>query len=907
MSAPDELCILRGWRGHLVPRSLEAVARWLDHNRGPTDKPEGEDNTPNLIWLATPSESASGVGHPKFSASKGFDFEFTHGAFFDVDGPASTVDAFGSSIAALERAGYGAVYSRSYNASDVDPWRGHVQLVFHSPCPAHVHARVWKQLHREIFPLVQRSQHSPVRGRNAPKPGAGIEVLPGALIDWHAVLERSPDETPEPELPHVTASAVQLSEHDGELAESLAALWQLRTTGERAFGALGGWLYRRGVGRERALGIAARVSELTGAVGGHAERRVHQAYDGDCPLGRPALLEALGQDGGRQLGGGSGLASPEVLVACELDRLEDLIAESTRESPAPEPEFQPSPTADPFSAWRDVVIDDRSRSIMLATRVPRRETGDWSAPPQEPAWVCKGLLLCPEARAHIVAAYPNGGKTWFVTELARAVSTGTAFGGHFPTRKGRVLGLEFEEDRHEHNEKRQMLSLPVSSPLASPDWIVLHAGDPELRALTDWDAIFGVQRGRDGGVRFVDMDEDLVPLVALIDGFDLVTVDSLRSVSGSFDENTKFASRPLQRFRRAAQLCRHSFPTVVFIHHASKTSLKSEIRRSQRGQPSKDFRGLTSGTTALEGDAGNIWLLDPDPSEDFLTQVHHARKSRGPKQPSFAARQTYDLSEPTEPVDLPRPVTHYQIESDASADSRGAAGREVTDVDVIREALRYLWRARATHDGECRSLKAMTPSVVAQLDPARGSVESRELRQMKPAALAKLIEQVVRANEGRLCVAEHEPGALEGRPLLGTLRLRAGSSRPGWWLELEAASVAAIPPREPASPVPAVLVVSKARPGSPEARTEALCVQLAAARGAVSGEPLGLMYLPPEYDRPRRELTPQRRRALELLDARGVDVLHVNGINRAVLVNLAVLRRQPWAIRSLARHSEAVS
>lgn len=898
MPAPDDLCILRDWRGHLVPRSLEAVAQWLDQNRGPADKPEGEDNTPNLIWLATPCEGASGIGHPKFSRGKGFDFAFTHGAFFDVDGPASTEDAFGATIAALELAGYGAVYSHSHSASENDPWRGHVQLVFESPCPAHIHARVWKQLHREFFPLVQRSQHSPVRGRNAPKPGANIEVLPGSLVDWRAVLERAPEDAPEPELPHVTASGVQLPEHDAEIADSLAALWQPRTTGERAFGALGGWLYRRGVSRERALGIAARVSELTEAVGGHAERRVNQAYDGGCPLGRPALLEALGQDGGRRLGGGSGLAAPEVLVACELDRLEDLIAESTREAPEPEPE--PNPGADPFSAWGDVVIDDRSRAIMLATRVPRRDTGDWSAPPQEPAWVCKGLLLCPEARAHIVAAYPNGGKTWFATELGRAVSTGTLFGGSFPTRKGRVLGLEFEEDRHEHNEKRQMLSLPVSSPLASPDWVVLHAGDPELRALTDWDVIFGVQRSRDGGVRFVDRDEDLAPLVALIDGFDLVTIDSLRSVSGSFDENTKFASRPLQRFRRAAQLCRHSFPTIVFVHHASKSSLKSEIRRSQRGQPSKDFRGLTSGTTALEGDAGNIWLLDPDPSEDFLTHVHHARKSRGPKQSSFAVRQTYGLAEPASPVDLPRPVTHYQIETapDGEAAPERTDAHDVTDEDVIREVLRYLYRARAVHDGECRSIKALTPSVAAQLDPFRGSVESRALRPMKPAALAKLIEQAVRAHEGRLCRSQHELGALEGQALLGTLRLRAGSSRPGWWLELEGAAAC---PSKPRDGIPEVVstLPSSARSGSPEARAGALGAQLAAVPGAASGAPLGLMYLPVEYDRPTKNLSPQQRAALKLLETRGVRVLRVPGIERAFLVDLAVVRRLPWVIRRL--------
>jgi hypothetical protein len=98
---------------------------------------------------------------------------------------------------------------------------------------------------------------------------------------------------------------------------------------------------------------------------------------------------------------------------------------------------------------------------------------------------------------------------------------------------------------------------------------------------------------------------------------------------------------------------------------------------------------------------------------------------------------------------------------------------------VIREFVRYLYRPRAAHDGECRSLKALTPSIAAQLDSARGSVESRELSS-EAAALAKVIEQTVRANEGRRSVSLHEPGVLEGRRLLGTLRLfllAAGATR----------------------------------------------------------------------------------------------------------------------------------
>lgn len=200
MSAP--ITILHNGALHPLPRTLEAFAKWIDANRGPEKKPERHENTRHLIWLAKLVEGARLDVHPGWSEAKGYDIATTDGAFFDIDGAAATEEAFQATIMALFRAGNGFVYSTSHNVSEAEPRRGHIQLIYTKPCPADLHARVWKQLHREFFPKVCATQHNPNRGRNAPKPGADIQAFPGGLVDWEAVLEREPPPPPPP--PKVT-------------------------------------------------------------------------------------------------------------------------------------------------------------------------------------------------------------------------------------------------------------------------------------------------------------------------------------------------------------------------------------------------------------------------------------------------------------------------------------------------------------------------------------------------------------------------------------------------------------------------------------------------------------------------------------------------------------------------------
>jgi hypothetical protein len=338
--------ILKAWRTYDCERSLEAFAQWLREHPGPDVKPTGDDNADELHWLATPAPDASGFGHPKYTPKNGFDFALTHGAFFDVDGPACVGPAFEASIGALEAAGVGYVYSRSHSADESKPFKGHVQLVYAEPCPAEYHAAVWRALHAAFFSLVDIRQHSPVRGRNAPRAGAPIHVQAGALVDWRYWLARTPARTALAPVALAEAST-QRADDDERVAKLLVSVWAPKTTGDRAFGGLGGWLARLGVSRERATRIAQGISFMSQSTHPNVERRIDQAFDGEHGLGFTSLRESLSTDaagvvaladGGRSLGG------VEIYVRDVLQQAELLLRNSV--TPAPVEQAAPEPKQD---------------------------------------------------------------------------------------------------------------------------------------------------------------------------------------------------------------------------------------------------------------------------------------------------------------------------------------------------------------------------------------------------------------------------------------------------------------------------------------------------------------------------------------------------------------------------------
>lgn len=286
------ITILQNWRTHSVPRDLEAVAQWFRDHPAPAEKPTEAENARQLLWFGTPATGASGFGSVKFSPRRGYDLASTDGFFFDVDGNAATPAAMDVSCDWLDANDIGYIYSPSHSGVG-----GHIQLLADSPCPAHDHARLWKYIHAAAFPLVDSRQSSPARGRNAPRAGCDIQVFPGRLVpvqEWLALCPALPEQTSAAE---VTPSEIQLSEHDEEIVQTLAAVWERNAVGDMAWGALGGILYRAGVTWARAEALVSALAEAVTASHPDPVARAEQAYDELHQMGFPKLLEALQKNG----------------------------------------------------------------------------------------------------------------------------------------------------------------------------------------------------------------------------------------------------------------------------------------------------------------------------------------------------------------------------------------------------------------------------------------------------------------------------------------------------------------------------------------------------------------------------------------------------------------------------------
>lgn len=192
---------------------------------------------------------------------------------------------------------------------------------------------------------------------------------------------------------------IQLSDRDAEIARDLASIWQHDTKGDRAFGGLGGWLARRGVSRDRAEAIAGRVAELTNSEHVDPVERVGQAYDeGDCPLGRPAMAQALAEN------------AEEALVQVVLDDLETKISTSVDG-------FRPKAKAEttPGKAHGLRILSGADLRVELAPI----------------SWLCRDLQLAP-GRPPVVAATASAGKSWGIQCAAMAVCRGEPVFGRWP-------------------------------------------------------------------------------------------------------------------------------------------------------------------------------------------------------------------------------------------------------------------------------------------------------------------------------------------------------------------------------------------------------------------------------------------------------------------------------------------
>ncbi len=290
---------------------------------------------------------------------------------------------------------------------------------------------------------------------------------------------------------------VQLSDRDAEIARDLASIWQHDTKGDRAFGGLGGWLARRGVARDRTEAIAGRIAELTNSEHADPVERVGQAYDeGDCPLGRPALAAALGEN------------AEEALVQVILDDLESKISSSVGGfSPKAEAETVPGKR----HGLRILTGAD------LRVELPRVQ------------WLVRDLQLAP-GRPPVLAATANAGKSWSLQCMAMAVCRGEPVFGRFPVQTpGPVVHVCTDAGERATVRKYQQIAKAMGCDIPEN----LYVLPDRITGLVDKYGMF-----RREGLK------DLDAIVSEVDAR-LVLLDSMFAIVAGLDMNSPNAGAPL--------------------------------------------------------------------------------------------------------------------------------------------------------------------------------------------------------------------------------------------------------------------------------------------------------------------------------------------------------------------------
>jgi hypothetical protein len=379
-------------------------------------------------------------------------------------------------------------------------------------------------------------------------------------------------------------SEKQLSENDAEIVRRLASVWQKGTTGDAAFGGMGGVLYRAGVSVERAEAMAEALADAVASTHTNPVGRVLQAFEGKHDLGWRTLSDALCENGvgfpdmpdGQLMVKGNviyvpSLMRPEVRIVSALGHVEQLIDASVDEPPeVAEATHELEPDANLEDDEPQEREPEQPQTIDEACALLFRPVSELPKP-KPLDYVCEGLLIARDVRPASIVCYPGVGKTTAGVEIARAVSTGTPAFGQFPCKKGRVLYLANEGGRGVH------------------DALLQHAPDVVLVRDT---LLFSGDEATVNASKLI--------LAKAAKEFDLIILDSLNSSLPGLDENDARSAEPLGDFEKLLASENGGKAAMVVLRHTGKTK-----------QGHKDPMQAGRGTSAIDGRVSVQWLLEP--------------------------------------------------------------------------------------------------------------------------------------------------------------------------------------------------------------------------------------------------------------------------------------------------------
>ena len=181
--------------------------------------------------------------------------------------------------------------------------------------------------------------------------------------------------------------------------------------------------------------------------------------------------------------------------------------------------------------------------------------GAWHIVPPRPTYLVEGLI--PAATVGMFVAQGSSLKTWTALDVGRAIASGEAWLGRFPTKKGRVVILDFESGEYELHRRMYLLN-----------------GGQEIDGL-------GASCYPNARID----DEAVWKQLATMKDLALVIVDSLAAGAPGVDENDTRVSTPL---KMAARFTEATGASVLFIHHSRKDD--------------GDDRKMVRGSTAIYAD-----------------------------------------------------------------------------------------------------------------------------------------------------------------------------------------------------------------------------------------------------------------------------------------------------------------
>lgn len=387
--------------------------------------------------------------------------------------------------------------------AELDQYRGFAwTTASHQPDAPH-----WRVVIPFTEPVMHGALVCPFVGghiRNRSQPA----FLPTGAPEWRILegtrlLDARALAKPKVEPKKRSVAATQLLANDEAIIQQLASVWKKGCSGDKAFGALGGWLRARGVSDARISSMALRLADVVEST--HPDP-MGRALDDSCPLGRPALCERLSID------------ADESQVVLLIDDVEALIGAST-------PGF--------VAAGTDQGPGDDKRCGL------RVLTGNalWKKLPP-PQWLCRELQLAP-GRPPVIAAAQSAGKSWSLQCLAMAVALGRPVFGRFTVQTpGPVIHVCSDAGENATLRKYQWISAAMNG--AQPT--NLHVIPDRIAGTVDKFGVFRPEsfRGLDALARELDAR--------------LVILDSMFAICAGIDMMAPEAGNALYRTKDDARV-----------------------------------------------------------------------------------------------------------------------------------------------------------------------------------------------------------------------------------------------------------------------------------------------------------------------------------------------------------------